>query len=266
MYIKVINPSKHGTATYSNTSSCSNLVEYLGKENESLAIDKREMFFNHIDDQISSNAVIKMIDNNVKGIAKGRTRFNSLVIAPDKEEQEHIKNDPVALKKYTCEVMKAYAENFHLKSGKKLGVDDLVWAAKLEYERNGNNEGNMHVHVIISARDMEQKITLSPNTNDKNRFNRVSFYLESEKVFDKLFQYERLESKLKTDQMIKHGNLHERDKYFAALDEKRSQIQTNEISRPITQGILSVNSQRGQYQEEFKKKKVKKRNSQNLKL
>lgn len=261
MYIKVINPSKHGSATYSNTGSCINLVEYLGKENESLPLEKREMFFNQNEDELSSNAVIKMIDNNIKGIAKGRTKFNSLVIAPDIHEQKHIGNDPKKLKQYTCEVMRVYAENFHLKSGRKLDSENLVWAAKIEYERSGNQEGNMHVHVIVSARDKEQMITLSPNTNDKKRFNRVNFYLESEKEFDKLFQYNRIESRLKTDQMIKYGNLHEREKYFSALDERKSQLQKADLSKSLTGGIGSANSSNGRYQEEIKKKKIKKRNS-----
>lgn len=126
MYIKVINPAIHGNATFSNTGSCKNLVDYLSKENEKLPLDEKELFFNNSDKQLSSNAVIKMIDTNIKGIAKGRTRFNSLVIAPDAEELKHIKHDPEALKKYTCEVMNEYAKNFKLKDGKTLWIKRFV--------------------------------------------------------------------------------------------------------------------------------------------
>ena len=237
MYIKIINPSVHGKTTYSNTGSCTSLADYLSKENEKLPLDKREMFFSHLESEISSNAVINMIDNNVKGIAKNRTKFHSIVIAPDEHELKHINYSPQKLKQYTCNVMEEYAASFNLKNGKKLNIDDLVWAGKLEYERNGenNNGNNMHVHIIVSARDKEQKISLSPNTNDKSRFKRVDFYLESEKAFDKMFNYQRVESKLKTDQVWKYASLEEKEAYFDELDNRRNQSEEKNISHHINQ-------------------------------
>ena len=266
MYIKIINPSVHGKTTFSNTGSCSNLAEYLNKENEKLPLDKREMFFNHIDNELSSNAVIMMIDNNIKGIAKNRTKFHSIVIAPDQHELKHISHNPSKLKHYTIEVMEQYAASFNLKNGKKLGIDDLVWTGKLEYERNGeyNNGNNMHVHIIVSARDKEQKIALSPNTNDKSRFKRVDFYLESEKTFDKMFNYQRVESKLKTDQVWKYASLEEKEAYFDELDNKRSQSVDKSISHHAEQltsnlslSTSSSNASSNREEDKLRKKKKK---------
>jgi hypothetical protein len=270
MYIKVINPKLHGNTTFSNTGSCRNLADYLGKENEKLSLDEKELFFNNKESELSSNAVIKMIDNNVKGIAKGRTRFHSLVIAPDAEELKHIRHDPKALKDYTSEVMRHYAKSFKLKNGQELGLDDLVWAAKLEKERNGESKNgeNIHVHVIVSARDKEQKTSLSPNVNNKQRFNRVQFYLRSERAFDKMFDYHRIESRLQTDQMRKYGSLDERERYFAELElkqQKHQPTQQNSLNTNMLQNLLQgadAGSSQG-YREEVdsrKYRKTKKRN------
>lgn len=269
MYIKVINPAIHGNATFSNTGSCKNLVDYLSKENEKLPLDEKELFFNNSDKQLSSNAVIKMIDTNIKGIAKGRTRFNSLVIAPDAEELKHIKHDPEALKKYTSEVMSEYAKNFKLKDGRTLDINDLVWAAKLEKERNGEKKDgdNMHIHVIVSARDKAQKISLSPNVNNKQRFNRVQFCLKSEKAFDKMFKYDRVESVLQTDQIRKYGSLDQREKYFSTITQKHTEHQPSQpktINTNTIQGIvgnLNVAASSNVYEEpkynRYKKRKKK---------
>jgi hypothetical protein len=85
--------------------------------------------------------------------------------------------------------MDLYAKNFKLKSGKELGEGDLVWAAVIHQERKnrGTDEGvqgenkpglQTHVHVIVSARDADQKITLNPNTTAA-RFNRVQFQAQA---------------------------------------------------------------------------------------
>lgn len=271
MYIKIIQPSVHGSSTYTNTGSCGNLVDYLSKENEKLPLDKKELFFNQTDKQLSSNAVIQMIDTNIKGVAKGRTTFHSLIIAPDSEELKHIKHDPEALKKYTCEVMSEYAKGFNLKNGKQLRIEDLVWAAKLETERKGEgkNGDNMHIHVIVSARDKEQKISLSPNVNNKQRFNRVQFCLKSEQAFDKMFKYERIESRLQTDQIRKYGSLDQREKYFSTITQKHTEHQPSQpktINTNTIQGIvgnLNVAASTNVYEEpkynRYKKKKKKRR-------
>lgn len=272
MYIKVINPQIHGNTTFSNTGSCKNLVDYLSKENEKLPLEEKELFFNHEENELSSNAVINMIDNNVKGIAKGRTKFHSLVIAPDKDELSHIQNNPIAIKKYTIEVMKQYAQSFNLKSGKRIALDDIVWAAKLEKERNGEfkNGENMHVHIIVSARDKEQSISLSPNINDKSRFNRVQFYLNAEQNFDKLFNYKRVESLLQTDQVRKHGTLQEKEEYFSALATRKEQgqniNQSTSVISSLSDSMRNLNTENSQsYKEEKRFLKYRKKRKRNKK-
>jgi len=273
MYIKVINPKIHGKTTFGNTGSCARLVDYLGKENEKIQLSIRELFFNADRNYISSNEVIHSIDNNRKGIANGRSRFHSLVIAPDADELKHIDYDPIKLKEYTKKVMEVYAENFNLEKGKKITQNDLVWFAKLEYERNGeyNDGNNMHIHIIVSARDKEQKMSISPNTNSKKRFNRVNFALNSEKAFDKQFSYERKESLLLTHQMRQSSDLDLKANYFTELNKEK---QTNDyIQQSQPEHIIPLNHYVPRYstdksEEEIKKKrkKRKRRDDQDLNL
>lgn len=207
MYTKVINPAKHGKAAFSNTGSCAALVNYLNKENrESLLVDN-ELFFDQYRNNVTSSEVLQAIDSNHKGLKRNTPKFHSLVIAPTVQELYHIRQSTENMKEYTRAVMEEYAKNFNLANGKQLSSDDLVWFAKLERMRKGElTAGSMHIHIIVSARDRSQSITLNPNINNRNRFNRVQFSINSERVFDKMFEFQRKESLLLNHQVFKYGS------------------------------------------------------------
>ncbi|AMR25508.1 hypothetical protein A0257_22730 (plasmid) [Hymenobacter psoromatis] len=126
-----------------------------------------------------------MLDTNQKGLGKDAAKFYSLVLSPSGEEVGELGNSPEALARYTRSVLELYAKNFQLKGGKELGAVDLVGAATIPQDRKnrGTDEGmqgevkpglQTHVHVLVSARDAAQKITLNPLTT-ADRFNRVQF-------------------------------------------------------------------------------------------
>ena len=130
-----------------------------------------------------------MLDGNVKGLGKDDPKFHSLVLSPSADELLLMGNNPKALEQYTRNVMDLYAKNFTLKNGKELGEANLVWAATIHQERKnrGTDEGvqgekkdglQTHVHVMVSARDADQKITLNP-LGRADRFNRVQFQAEA---------------------------------------------------------------------------------------
>ena len=242
MYIKIVNPEIHGNKTYTNTGSAIRLVTYLGKENKNLPIDKWELFFNHEGRDFSGSIVCSDIDNNIKGVARDRPKFHNLIIAPDQNELKYLKYNTDKLKDYTNEVMKQYAANFSIKNNSKLTIDDLVWYGKLEYERNGESKGgnNLHIHVIISERDKAQKISISPNTNDKGRFNRVQFYLKSEEQFDRVFGYKRDESLLLSDQIRKNGSLEIKEKYFSRLSFSESLFSSINAKRVLVINVFEI--------------------------
>ena len=184
MYAKVINPKTNGKKVYDNKGSALRTANYLAKE----AKDQGAVatFFGAPGSEgKTAEEVVTLLDRNVKGLQQDDAKFYSLVLSPSPEELAYIGSDHQALATYTQAVMKDYAKNFTLKDGRELGESNLVWAATIHQERKnrGTDEGvqgeqkgglQTHVHVLVSARDADQKITLNP-LGRPDKFNRVQF-------------------------------------------------------------------------------------------
>lgn len=105
--------------------------------------------------------------------------------------------------------------------------------------RNGEFSANsMHIHIIVSARDKSQSITLNPNINNRNRFNRVQFYLKSEKAFDKIFGFNRKESLLLNHQIHKYGSLSEK---LVSYQEKITHFKAQEAIHNVVDVFQDLN-------------------------
>ena len=207
MYIKLINPATHGQAAYSNNGSSAQTLNYLKQE---AGRDGQEAaFFNSEEDGLSAAELLADIDSNVKGLRAGEAKFYSLVISPSEDELAHIDNDEEKLKDYTRKVMKEYAQNFQLKDGRQLKSEDIVWGATVHQERSyrgtdpevtgGNAKAGekrpglqTHVHVIVSARDAGQKITLNPGGR-RNRFDLTRWKTKGQQEFERRFRYQAQE-------------------------------------------------------------------------
>ncbi len=188
MYAKVINPQTNGRKVYNNAGSSQRCANYLAKESKEAG--QEVTFFGAPGTEAKTVAeVVEMLDGNAKGLGKDDPKFHSLVLSPSSDELLLIGNNPTALEEYTRNVMDLYAKNFNLKNGRELGEANLVWAATIHQERTnrGTDEGvqgekkdglQTHVHVMVSARDAAQKITLNP-LGKADRFNRVQFQAEA---------------------------------------------------------------------------------------
>jgi len=106
---------------------------------------------------------------------------------------------------------------FNLKNGQQLASQDLVWAATIHHTRNyrgtdqevkagtaraGDQRSGLqtHIHIIVSARDREQKITLNPDGR-RNRFDLTQWQRQAGKQFETQFGYTAQEhEKLKDKQ------------------------------------------------------------------
>lgn len=239
MYIKAINPKTDGKKKYDNSGSCIPLVKYLAKEDEENGLD-RELYFTSGMDMVSSQEVVKMIDNNCPKISKGEARFFCLVVAPHPQEMEHLKNNVTELKKYGQEVMNLYAKNFNRKDGnsKMLTGDDLVWYGKIEYNRyyEGSDpevkEGrakqgdplpgnNTHIHIIVSRQDKTKTTKLSPLVNSKKLFHREQFKLKCCEYFDKKYHYQGAGKELERRVIMRDGTVEQRMEYLEKEDIKR---------------------------------------------
>ncbi len=204
MYSKIINPAKHGNVAFNNKSSAARLGNYLNKE---LSSKQEEGVFFNAQGGFDKKQVVESIDNNVKGLTSKDDKFHSLVIAPSAKELEHIGNDnSKKLKAFTIACMEKYASNFNINSGKKLSEKDLVWYATIHQNRayrgtdlevlNGKKKSGdlkeglqTHIHVVVSARDKEQKITLNPNTSNRNRFKMTAWFEANQRKFNQQFDF-----------------------------------------------------------------------------
>ena len=205
MYAKLINPKTHGQKSYDNSGSSARAVNYLAQEAK--AQDQAPAFFNAEKDGLTGDEVTAEIDNNVKGLRAEAAKFYSLVLSPSEEELAHLgANRDEQLKAYTQEVMQLYAANFNLKDGRKLESNDLVWAATIHHSRSHRGtdeeviggdkkagekkEGDQtHVHIVVSARDAAQKITLNPG-GIADRFSLKEWQTAAGKQFEQQFSYE----------------------------------------------------------------------------
>lgn len=203
MYSKIINPAKHGNVTYDNKNSAARLGNYLNKEPSSK--QEKGIFFNAKGD-FDRAQMVESIDNNVKGLTQKSDKFYSLVIAPSAKELEYIGNGHSKLKAFTIACMEKYANNYNINGGKKLSEKDLVWYATIHQNRaykgtdlevlNGEKKSGdlkeglqTHIHVVVSARDIEQKITLNPNTSNRNRFKMTAWFEANQRQFNQQFDF-----------------------------------------------------------------------------
>ena len=235
MFVRI---HKTNDYTHGNSESCSGLVQYLEKENEieGVGIEDREMFFSQDQDKVSSFGVSNSIDNNKAKLSKNEAKFYMISVNPSQTEMQfmakqisgrnvssleemtksEIEKFKLALKDYTRGVMDEYGKNFN----KGLEGKDILYYGKVEHERHFSRhdkevkEGlkkagelkqgfQSHVHVIVSRKDITNKIRLSPFTNHKNSknilngkevqigFNRKEFAQNCEKRFDSKFGYDR---------------------------------------------------------------------------
>jgi len=199
MYIKVIDPKTNGKNAYSNKGSSRQAANYL--EGEAKKQGEKAEFFTGEKAGLSGDETVVMLDSNRKGLRADDAKFYSLVISPSEQELEHIGNDPAKLRAYTKDVMHAYAETFVLKNGEKLSEKDLVWVATQHNDRvargtdelpSGTSKPGLqtHIHIMVSARDRQQKTTLNP-LGAAARFNRVNFMAASNLIFEQKFAYQK---------------------------------------------------------------------------
>ena len=188
MYVKIINPETNGRKVYANKGSARRTTNYLEKEAKQHG--QVATFFSSADKGfLGANEVVALLDGNQKGAGKDAAKFYSLVLSPSSEELGEMGNDSQALQRYTRQVLDLYAKNFKLKDERELREADLVWAATIHQERKnrGTDDGiqselkpglQTHVHIIASARDAAQEVTLNPLAA-AGRFNRVQFQAQA---------------------------------------------------------------------------------------
>lgn len=220
--------------------------------------EARSGFFTHNEDRLLKSEVISAIDSNKKGLGKSDSKFFMISFSPSEREQKHLLEQITereiksldelsrkelatyenSLKEYTRNSMNEYANNFkrnELRSG-----DQLLYAGKIHHKRNykgtddkvkngsaksGQEKPGLqsHIHVIVSRKDRDMKMKLSPLANERGKnnnsklngkrvqrgFDRNLYRVKNEKLFDKKYNYNRpLEEKVEV-MIEKDRQLHE---------------------------------------------------------
>lgn len=204
-----------------NKGSSGVLVHYLDKECRLFPDAEKEHWFNGDAMQILSYEVKNAIDNNTAKLAKTEAKFFLLNVSPSQKEIIWLKEkqgelSKKAFKAYAIKIMDEYAKNFN-----RPGISshkDLLWFAKLENYRYYNHKDKevkseakkaghlkkgeqMHIQIIVSRKDIHNKLKLSPMNKSGGRnkahskkmgeFNRSAFKQLGERVFDQMFGFER---------------------------------------------------------------------------
>ena len=234
-------PSK---GTYNNAGSSRKLASYL--EHEDLERMEKgiytEGFFNLTEENLYKSQVVKDIDNNKAQLLKSDAKFYAIHISPSAKELQAMGTteeiQAKAMRKYIREVfIPTYAENFN----KGLAAEDIKFYSKIHFDRDRSvsTEGNMHCHLIVSRKDQSNKVKLSPLTNHKNTkkgfikggFDRRNLFQQTEKGFNRLFNYDRpLDESFEYYNIMKNGSIQEQIKMQERMDEFTNSVQHDDIN------------------------------------
>jgi len=268
MYINITD-----SLTANNKGSSRELVHYLEKENRIKDKLEPEFWFNHTGNRIESYEVRHLIDSNIAKLCKADAKFFLINISPSQKELKYLeesygkKEMNKQLKKYAEKVMDEYARNF-----KREGINsakDLMWFGKIENHRyyghkdkevlNGEKkrgekkEGNqMHIQIIVSRKDTNNKIKLSPMNNSKGKneehskklgqFNRVAFKQSGETIFDRLFGFDRgLKETFAHANVQKNGSTVQREQMDIlelSTNQHHNFEHVNELARDVADGLF----------------------------
>lgn len=246
-----------------NKGSSGGLVHYLDKENRTDVTKQPEHWFNHKRTNILSDEVRPAIDNNIAKLSKVDAKFFLVNISPSQKEITYLKERygeagaKEQLKAYAASIMDEYARNF-----KRPGIEsskDLLWFGKLENyryyshkdpevkqgikKRGERKDGEqMHIQIIVSRKDITNRIKLSPMNKSKGKntehskkmgqFDRSAFKASGERVFDEKLGFERgLTETFRYANTQKKGSLEQR---IALHTEKRGR-ESAKRSRPAEQ-------------------------------
>jgi hypothetical protein len=252
-----------------NKGSSSGLVHYLEKENRIYNNDEPEYWFNGGQVRIDPYVAMRTIDNNIAKLGKDDAKFFLLNISPSQKEIAFLKEQygedgaKDQMKGFAVRVMDAYAQNF-----KREGInshEDLIWFGKLENyryythndqevkqgikKRGDRKEGEqMHVQVIVSRKDVTNKIKLSPMNTSRGKnedhskkmgqFDRVAFKQSGETLFDSLFEFDRqLEDTMAYANVQKNGELSQREQMGVLAEGASQNYESRSVANELAQGV-----------------------------
>ncbi|EEI89703.1 hypothetical protein HMPREF0765_4608 [Sphingobacterium spiritivorum ATCC 33300] len=263
--------------TGDNKGSSGALVNYLEKENQ-MQLEKGKSFghenwFNGTGSEIRRQEVRMKIDSNIAKLGRNDSKFFLINISPSQKELAHLyekygkEGTKEKLKEFAVKIMDEYAKNF-----KRPGINnhkDLLWYGKHENYRyykhtdkevkdgtrqiGERKEGRQdHIQIIVSRKDITNKIKLSPQNTSKGtnkehsaklgEFNRTVFKQSGESLFDDFFDFERgLKDTLAYANTMQNGTV-EQKKQMNLLEnipyQNADQTIINDLGKSVAEGVF----------------------------
>jgi hypothetical protein len=215
------------------------------------------------------------IDNNIAKLCKADAKFFLINISPSQKELKHLMAEfgeygmKDQLKVFAEKMMDNYAVNF-----KREGISsakDLLWFGKIEHNRyfgykdnevvNGEKKrgeiksGNqMHIQIIVSRKDVTNKVKLSPMNTSRGKnqehsmklgqFNRLAFKQSGEVLFDQLFGFDRkLNETLAFANIQKNGSIAQKEQLdlleFGASQYNGTSRLAKELAREVSMDLFN---------------------------
>ena len=250
MNIKIQNAGAGGASDCKG--SCRDLAHYINHEDEDrLAAGLEPLPYTTPDgDQVTTEDVIAAIDANAKGLSRSADKFFHLVVSPSRDEilamgstDEEVYESGLKLIKVISD---AYAENFHRDGLLDSSGLELYW--KPHFTRGDDGNLQFHIHGVVSRKTKPieglggKELKVSPLTNHRDTrkgavvggFDRTVFIQKCEKLFDKLFEYNRkVAETFDYQNAMKHGSVEEK-----AEQAERLVVENAEgLKESITAGI-----------------------------
>lgn len=248
MNIKILNSSVDGTTN--NKGGCAALAEYINHEDEQRLAEGKEILPYTTPDGVvvTTEEVIMKIDRNHSHLGKNDDKFYGLVISPSVDEIKAMGSTEKEIYESGLKLIKGisdtYAQNFN-----RDGIEDssdLVMFWKPHFMRGDNGDFQFHIHGIVSRKSKGKgvkSVKLSPLTNHRNTadgvvkggFDRKTFFVKCEKLFDKLFKFERsIAQTFEYNNAQVHGTPEEKVKQTERLASEKAP----ELKESIAAGIV----------------------------
>ena len=245
MHIKIQKASpKEGGGD--NKGSCAALATYLEHEDQDRLKEGKDImpFLTPDGIEVTKGEVIDKIDRNHKHLGKDDYKFYSIIVSPSPEEIKAMGETEAEQYESGLKLMREisdnYAQSFNREEIKT--ASDLILFWKFHFTRGDNGDLQFHLHGIVSRNSVNmggRNLKLSPMTTHratekgpvKGGFDRKEFFWRSEKLFDRLFHYDRKVSEtFDYNNAMAHGTPEEKAEQAALLANESNQKMFSKIA------------------------------------
>lgn len=258
MNIKIQNASpKEGGGD--NKGSCAALATYLEHEDQERLEEGKDImpFLTPDGIEVTKGEVIDKIDRNHKHLGKDDYKFYSIIVSPSPEEIKAMGETEAEQYESGLKLMREisdnYAQSFNREEIKT--ASDLILFWKFHFTRGDNGDLQFHLHGIVSRNSVNmggRNLKLSPMTTHratdkgpvKGGFDRKAFFRKSEKLFDKLFDYDRkVAETFDYNNAMAHGTPEEKAEQAALLASESSQEMFSKIATGLARRRDNIKSE-----------------------